>query len=498
MYKRDDRMDTNEKEQLLRYTLAKLAEAPQLVKNHLVGEKGVLRYRRAYFRIKKYVDDFLMGERLGSTTKRLVILPGLRGVGKTTIVFQIYDYLKNHKKVDQDRILYFSTDELKAYLGKKILDVADTFIQDVHKTSPIYLEKELFIFVDEAHFDANWSETAKILFDKSKKIFMIFTGSSALNLELSVDAARRTTKEIVFPMNFSEYLTLNYNGWFPPKNMAESIRDLIINGETDSFVDIASSKENELTKKLMNIGKPIEKEWEDFVCYKGFPFTLNMSQVEAHEKIFNMIDRVIEKDIFSIQSFNTDTRNTISRILSFLALQFPGGTSDAKLSKRLGVSPTLIRSILDVLEKTHLIFSIKPYGGAGKIIRKPWKYYFLSPSINSAIRFKLGAFDKNSRDMLGVLVESLVASYFIRMKETINLPTGIFYDSEDGGADFIIQDAKENTIPIEVSYGKKDKGQIEKSIKRYNSKYGIIICECPKIRKEDNIIYIPFMTFSFV
>lgn len=487
-------MDINEKEQLVKYTLAKLAEAPQLVKNHLESGKGVFRFRRAYFRVKKYADDFLMGD----TSKRLVLLPGLRGVGKTTIVFQIYDYLKNQKKIDQDRILYFSTDELKAYLGKKILDIADTFIQEVHKTSPVHLEKELFIFVDEAHFDANWSETAKVFFDKSKKIFMIFTGSSALNLELSVDAARRTTKETVFPMNFSEYLTLSYEGWFPPKSMAEGIRDLIFHGDNNPLVEIASSKENELTKKILKIGKPIDKEWEDFVCFKGFPFTLSMSQAEAHEKIFNMIDRVIEKDIFSIQSFNTETRNTISRILSFLALQSPGSTSDAKLSGRLGVSPTLIRSILDVLEKTHLIFSIKPYGGADKTIRKPWKYYFLSPSINSAIRFKLGAFDRHNKDMFGVLVENMVASYLIRMKETINQPTGIFYDSDDGGVDFIVQDGKENTIPIEVGSGKKDKGQIERAIKKYNSKYGIIICECPKIKKENNIIYIPFTTFSFV
>jgi predicted AAA+ superfamily ATPase len=491
-------MDVNEKEQLLKYTLAKLAEAPQLVKNHLEGEKGVLKYRRAYLRIKKYVDDFLMGEQLGNITKRLVVLPGLRGVGKTTIVFQIYDYLKNHKNIEQDRILYFSTDELKAYLGKRILDVIDTFIHEVHKTTPTHLEKEVFIFVDEAHFDANWSETAKILFDKSKKIFMIFTGSSALNLELSVDVARRATKEIVFPMNFSEYLTLSYENWFPPKNMAESIRDLLFNGDNDTFFENASSKENELSKKLLSIGKPIDKEWEDFVCFKGFPFTLSMTQIEAHEKIFSMIDRVIEKDIFSIQSFNTETRNTISRILSFLALQFPGGTSDAKLSERLGVSPTLIRNILDVLEKTHLIFSIKPYGGAGKIVRKPWKYYFLSPSINSAIRFKLGAFDRSSKEMFGILIENMVASCLIRMKETINLPTGIFYDSDDGGADFLIQDGKENIIPIEVGSRKKDKGQIERAIKKYNSKYGIVICECPKIKKEDNIIYLPFTTFSFV
>jgi predicted AAA+ superfamily ATPase len=490
-------MNQNDKDQLVKYTLTKLAEAPQLVKNHLEEGGRTLKYRGAYFRVKKYVDDFLRGENLGNISRRLIILPGLRGVGKTTILFQIYDYLRNKKKIDQDRILYFSTDELKAYLGKRILDVVDIFIQEIHKTLPAYLDKELFIFVDEAHFDSNWSETAKILFDKSKKIFMIFTGSSALNFELSVDVVRRTTKEIIFPMNFSEYLTLRYYKWFPPDNMPESIRDLMFNGDNNDFVEHASSKENELIKKILEIPE-IKKEWEDFVCYKGFPFTLNMSQIEAHEKIFSMIDRVIEKDIFSIQSFNTETRNTISRILTFLALQSPGGTSDAKLSERLGISPTLVRSILDVLEKTHLIFSIKPYGGAGKVVRKPWKYYFLSPSINAAIRFKLGAFERNNKEMYGVFVENMVASYLIRMKETINIPTGIFYDSYEGGVDFLIQNAEENIIPIEVSSGKKDKDQIERAIKKYNSKYGIIICECQNIRKENNVIYIPITTFSFV
>ena len=100
--------------------------------------------------------------------------------------------------------------------------------------------------------------------------------------------------------------------------------------------------------------------------------------------------------------------------------------------------------------------------------------------------------------MFGVLIENMVASCLIRMKETINLPTGIFYDSDDSGVDFIVRDGKENIIPIEVGSGKKDKGQIERAIKKYNSRYGIIICECPNIKKEGRVIYIPFTTFSFV
>ncbi|RLI92952.1 MAG: hypothetical protein DRO89_01150, partial [Candidatus Altiarchaeales archaeon] len=98
-------------------------------------------------------------------------------------------------------------------------------------------------------------------------------------------------------------------------------------------------------------------------------------------------------------------------------------------------------------------------------MRKPWKYYFLSPSINAAIRYKLGVLDFLDRNMLGILAENLVASSFFRMKETIQ--TGIFYDPEKEGVDFLIQKGGGEIIPIEVSIGKKGKSQIKKAINKY-------------------------------
>ena len=68
------------------------------------------------------------------------------------------------------------------------------------------LDREVFILIDEAHFDKEWAQAAKIVFDQTKKAFLIVTRSSALNLELSMDVARRAKRGVMFPMNFSEYL----------------------------------------------------------------------------------------------------------------------------------------------------------------------------------------------------------------------------------------------------------------------------------------------------
>ena len=480
-----------DKDTFIRYIFAKLAEAPTLARSYTEIDGKRLRYRRVYIKIKKYVNDFLDG----NVENRLIVLPGLRGVGKTTILLQIYNYLWGSKGIEQDRILYFSTDELKAYLGGRITDVINVFIQEVHRTSLVTLDREIFILIDEAHFDKDWTQAAKIVFDQSKKVFLIITGSSALNLELSVDVARRAKREVMFPMNFSEYLILKHN-FFPPRGIAECMRGLIFSPVKNIANGIRNT--NELMRKLITIDRPIEKEWEDFLCFGGFPFGLHMSKMDTHERIFSVIGRVIEKDIFALQPFNTETRNTISRVITFLALQKPGGTSDAKLAARLETSPTMIRNILGVLEMTHLVFSVKPYGGAGKLVRKPWKYYFLSSSINAAIRFKLGVYDIRDRVMLGILAENLIASYFFRMKETLNMPTGFFYAPEKEGVDFLLQTGTGEIIPVEVGIGKKDEGQIKKAITRYQSKHGVIISDTEKITMERGIVRIPITNFAFV
>lgn len=480
-------------EDMSNYVFAKLAEAEKLSQDNTRAGNVPFEHRKTYFQVKKHIDEFLNGY----VENRFLIMPGLRGVGKTTILFQIYEYLRKEKGVDSDRILYLSVDELSTYLGAGIFEAIDVFVGEVHETSPVYLEKELFIFLDESHYDKEWSRTGKIVYDQSKKIFLIFTGSSALSLEMNVDAARRIKKEPVFPMNFGEYNLLN-NNINPPDDFSSSLMDLIFKGDNRS-VERASRKENEMKKNLLVLSKPVKKEWENFLLCLDFPFALNMERNEVYERVFTIVNRVVEKDVFSLKSFNTESRSVISRVITFLALQDPGGTSDAKLATKLGKSPRLIREILNILELTHLVFSVKPYGTAGKVVRKSWKYYFLSPTVNAAIRFKLGKYNRRDRKLLGVLAESLVASYFFRMKETVHRPLGIFYDPAKNGVDFLLQTADDGVIPVEVGVGEKDRTQINRAITRYKSEYGIVISNMTsKIKKEGNVIYIPLVTFSFI
>lgn len=478
-------------EDLLDYIQMRIEEGPLFAHNYIYKNGEKLQCRNAFFKLKNQVDNFLDG----TSEERFITLPGLRGVGKTTLLFQLYDYLINEKGIKKDNILYFTTDNLKDYLGGRISEIINTFTSEIHDKTPVTLDENLFILIDEAQYDKDWSLAGKIFYDQSKKIFMIFTGSSALNFELNADAARRIKKEPIFPLDFSEYLILKH-GISPPEGISTSIKNLIFNGE----VNEAYKKEIDLTKDLLKIGRPIEKEWKDYICCGGFPYGINLEHNEIHEKTFSMLDRVIEMDVQYIKSFRTDTRSFIHRILVFLALQKPGELSEGKLANNLGISSALVKSILYVLEKTHLIFHVEPYSkSAGKQVRKAWKYYFLSPSIKVSILHQLGKYNPKSREYLGVLTENMVASYFFTSQKTTHIPYGIFYSPESEGVDFLLSDIEGEVIPVEVGVGKKNKRQIKKSIKNYNSKYGIVISDArTRITREDDLIYIPITTFSFL
>lgn len=485
------------REDLLEYTTAKLREAPELAEDHISINGKKLRKRTAYIRLRGHLDNFLKGNRYN----RFIVMPGLRRIGKTTILFQLYDYLKNEKGIEQDRILYISVDELSAYFGAKLINIIDVFITDIHQSSQVGLDKELFILVDESHYDKKWSQIGKILYDKSNKIFMIFTGSSALSLELNDDESVRTKKEPVFPMNLFEYLILKYK-IFAPEGTARSLRDLIFKGDSKS-IENALKMEGEIRKRTIVLKNPLEKEWKDFLRFGGFPFIHsdpNLDTSDVYDKVYRIVEAIIQKDVFLQKSFMTDSISTIFNIILFLALQDPGPASQVNLAKRLNTSSSQVNKIIDVLEKTHLIFNIKPYGSIGKSIRKPRKYYFLSPTIKAALNFKYGKYDQNNPKFLGILAENLIASCFFKMKETINMPLGIFYATESKGVDFLLRGIDEDIIPVEVGIGEdKHINQLEKAIKRYKSKYGILISNrTKKIIKNEDIIYIPLITFSFL
>lgn len=468
------------------YLLYTLKNTPNNVDNHLIEENKKLKNRIAFSNLKKYIDDYLNDK----NKNRFIIMPGLRGLGKTTLLYQLYDYLIANG-VDEKNILYLTLDKLQGFLDESSLNAIKTYISQIHRKSISNLDEKLFIFIDEAHYDPNWSLTGKLLFDGSQdKIFTIFTGYSALELEINKDSARRAKKEYIFPLNFNEYLCLKYN-YIAPFNLDNALKDLIFNRKIDEAIELESKLNLSLTKENFFICK----ELEDFLTHGGFPLCLQNNQYETYERILKMIEKIIESDIKKIHSFrNIDS---VKKVISYLALEKTNDSSLRKISKVTTESLGTVNEVIDTLKKSQIIFEIKPYGGSKQ--SKSSKYYFLSPTLKAAINFQLGSYTLEDRSYLGTLAENLVASTFYHDKILYHRPFGLFYDNKVENVDFLLVNVRDDVIPVELGIDKKDKKQVKKAMNSYDSDYGIVVSNKTSfIQEDDDVIFIPLKTFSFI
>ena len=438
----------------------------------------------------EFMDDFLKGD----TINRYFVLPGLRDVGKSTLLFHLYEYLLKKQDVPPQNILYVSAENLREIFDYNIMDAVNMFLKQYHNDNLRLIDEKIFLFIDEAQYDKKWSITGKVIYDTTKNVFMIFSGSSAIDFEYNADSARRLLKLPITPLNYGEHLRLKYN--FKTYNISEALRTLIFQGDITQAVKC----ENKIIKSYPSIEGYSSSEWNDYLMYGGLPASFHQNPSLIIKRLKDTIDRVILVDIPNISNFSRESVLYSSRLLYFFAQQNPGQISRASMSNYLDCHINTVNNIIDTLEKTHLIFHVESFSSSPKRKNKPYKYYYATPSLRHALAYNLGIASTNPKQYEGILFENLVASIFFNLKIKSDNQFNLYFDTnKNSNVDFLVQKDFENVVPIEAGIGKKTKKQVKNAIDRYNSSHGIIISDTSqKIKKEDNIIYLPLETFSFL
>ena len=476
---------------ILNFLNENISNMPHVLRDNLINNDMKLNCRFEFDEIRESIDDFINGNVLN----RFIVLPGIRGVGKTTLLYQAYHYLLNDKHILPEQIIYLSCDDLNNLVDCNIREIVDIYLNNQFNTNLRLLDREIFLLIDESQYDKNWVMSGKIIYDRSEKIFMVFTGSSALNLEYNADAARRMFKRVITPLNYNEHVKLKYD--YSNINLGNSLVDLILNGN----IEEAIKYENEVNRDLINNIEYRSNDWDEYLRYGGFPILarkINFRRLTAN--IVDMVEKVVNTDMVSIKNFTFENQTNSNRILRYLALQNAGDLSQNNLAKYLKTSQANVKNILDILEKTHLIFSLEAYGTSSKRTKKTKKYYFATSSIRNALSIKSGNTIKDIKQYEGILLENLVASILFNLTQREDNYFTLYYDTnKKKNVDFILQQDFKNPVPIEVGRGKKDKKQITHAINYYGADYGIIISDTTNnIEKHGNIIYISPKTFSFL
>ena len=379
------------------YINKQIYEIPSILSRNLTSNEGIKYNKRDdYFKIKNRIDAFLEQ----GADERLLILPGLRGVGKTTLLFQCYEYLFKCKNVHFKDLLYVSCDLINRIEKVDIIKIIETYVEQVHNTSLALLDHPIFIFIDEAHYDENWALNAKIVYDQSPYIFMIITGSSSLHLNYNADAARCLKIHNVLPLNYEQHLKLKYDYH---TNISEDIRDMLFTGNITN----AKEKERNIMNDLLTNDDYSQNDWDNYFKYGSFTSTLNKrSPADVTSELWSIISKIISNDISNIFSLNENSRELTYRLLVFLASQKPGEISQSKIAASLNISSSKVNSIFHILEKTQLVFHYEAYGGSSKRVKKSWEYYIATSSLKNSINEEFGINTVNKKEYEEILLKT--------------------------------------------------------------------------------------------
>lgn len=275
------------------------------------------------------------------------MLLGVRGVGKTTLLAQLYFYATS--KMPQNHVLYLSLDRLQAF-GLDLLEVLETYKRIVKPEKAI-------ILLDEVQYEEKWDLKLKLLHDE-KRFLVIATGSSAIKLKESPDLARRALHRELFPMTFREYHRLKTGNSLP-----------------------------ELMPKILELKEVPLAVLDDVVEYVkvgSMPLSLEMEEWAVYERLVTMLDRVIYRDLREVYDFDAETLDKAFNLLYLLANPKGERFSYEKLSKTLGLAKGTVIKLVDALEKAGIVQKIPVHGSISKATRKSPKVKFLTVPIKSA------------------------------------------------------------------------------------------------------------------
>lgn len=154
-------------------------------------------------------EDYLSKIRGFYDSNLVKILVGIRRCGKSVILNQIIDELKEKRKVDEDHIIFINFEfiEFEELLDYKKLN---TYIKDKIKDNDMY-----YLFLDEVQNVDNFEKVVNSLRASIKNLSIFLTGSNSkmLSDELSSVLSGRYVLFNVNPLSYKEYVSLtNKNG----------------------------------------------------------------------------------------------------------------------------------------------------------------------------------------------------------------------------------------------------------------------------------------------
>lgn len=293
--------------------------------------------------IHKKVRDYLK-------ERQIVVITGMRRVGKTTLVKQLLREVESANKIYID----LQQIENRELFGNKNFD---NILLELKNRGVLDVSQKMYIAIDEIQLVPELPGVIKYLYDHHDIKFIV-TGSSSYymkNLFTESLSGRKIIFEL-YPLNFGEFLDF--------KNIKHS--------DVDDFTATIISASGYETFKLL---------YEEFIEFGGFPdVVLAHSGEMKKDMLKDIINSYINIDVETLSDFKK--KDDFYKLVKVLAERVGSRIDYAKLSNIVGITSVTLKNYLKFLEDTYLICRISVFTESReKEITKAQKLYFVDTGI---------------------------------------------------------------------------------------------------------------------
>lgn len=335
--------------------------------------------------------------------RQIKIVAGVRRSGKSTLFYQVIDWLLQTQKVPPKQILLVNFEDLA---------LAQAGIEKIYQAyqSSFGVQETVWFFLDEVHLQPRWESWIRKWYDLKKKIRFFVTGSSAylLKKEYATLLTGRNLAAEVFPLSFKEFLAFN-------NIAAPDLRTL------------STTAANNL-RFLFN----------QYLAAGGFPEVFAKGENIKRKLLNQYFDDILYKDI--VARFGANYQK-LKDLAVYLLTNNANLLSLRSVSGGLEMGVATVSEYLGFLEDAWLILpSLKFDFSVKKQLANPKKIYAIDLGLKDAVAFRF------SEDY-GRNLENLVAIELRRRGHEL------FYWKNGGGleTDFLVRAGTKVETAIQVA-----------------------------------------------
>jgi uncharacterized protein len=380
-------------------------------------------WRRAAFNeIRRWADTPPAG--------RALLLSGARQVGKTTLYLQTIDDLLE-RGVPPANILYATFDNpLLKLIG---LDALLRLWREFQPAAP----GPEYVFLDEIQVAKDWQTWLKHQVDFQKNRRIAVTGSATpLVTEGQESGVGRWQTIRLATLSFYEYLQIR-KAPAPPLPGIGSLRDLFA-WDDARFVRTAEE------------ATPLVGLFHDYLLRGGFPQSALVESLHLAQKLLreDIVDKVLKRDMTAL--FGVRRVLELEQVFLYLCLHDGDLLNLNQLCSSLQLKRPTVGNFIDLLESTHLIHRLLPFGYGKQVLKAKPKIYLADAAIAPSVLLKGRSLLEDSQ-ALGKAVETAFFKHVFTRYYTRSIGFSYWRGRNDREVD-IIADLEGRLVPFEVKY----------------------------------------------